>query len=130
MSEKQGTKKTLENVLEYILFSTVFVIVALFVANLIDNVLNRFYEWIQGTFSINPSSILWLFGQVIFQVLITGAVSFYIRDLIKTLLMRYSTDTIVYGDAMYGILFAFITFFGQDHLKRRLSQINKIMDGR
>lgn len=117
-----------ENVAEYILFTTGFVVVAFVAANFIDNALNVAFEWMQKTFGFQEQNWWWLAFEIVVQVLITGIVSFQVRDLITKVLMKFSTDDVVYGRSMYGILFAFITFFGQDHLKRRLAQLNADLD--
>ena len=117
-----------ENVREFILFSSIFVMTSFIIANVIDNIMNKVYKWIEKRFIYNPESTPWLVTQVLIQLLMSSALTFYVRYMISSYMIKYSTDQTIYHPKMFSILFAFINFYGQDNMKTKLTELNKRID--
>lgn len=117
-----------ENIREFIMFSSLFIILAFLIANTVDQIMDKVFKWIEKRFIYNPNAVVWLTFQILTQLLISSALNFYVRYLISTAMLKYSSDKTIFHPKMFSILFAFINFYGQDNMKKRLTILNKRID--
>lgn len=117
-----------ENFMEFTTYNALFFLVSIFVGNVIDNALNSAFKKMEDLGLINKEANWWILLQIIIQLILISAISYMIRLFVVGTLLTYSTDSTIYDSKAVSIIYAFITFYAQDHLKERLTKINKVMD--
>ena len=117
-----------ENFIEFVVYNTSFFLLSFTIGNALDNFLNMIYNRIESSGWINNDSNTWLVTQIVLQLILVSAVSYMIRLLVVGVMLAYSSDTTIYDARAVSIIYAFITFSGQNHLKARIEKLNKLAD--
>jgi uncharacterized BrkB/YihY/UPF0761 family membrane protein len=118
-----------ENFIEFVVYNSSLFLLSMYIGNVIDNALNWVYTKMEENGIIkNKDSNVWLLFTIVFQLVFTSAVSYTIKLFLLGTMLSFSSDTTVYDHKAVGIIYAFITFYAQDNLKKRLAKVNKLMD--
>jgi len=128
LNKLKSIRPTLKNIGEYITFTALFGIVSFLVANTFDNITNKIFQRIEKALNMKPDTTLWLVAQIIIQLVLTSISNYWIRVVIAELLLHLSVDDVIYDRKIVSIMFAFINFYGQDNLKKRLTILNDRID--
>lgn len=118
----------LENFAEFVMYNTAFFLLSVFIGNAEDNILKRVFKCIEKTGFVNKNSNLWLIIQIIIQLIITSMTSYMVRLFVVGTMLSFSSDNNIYDARAVSIIYAFITFYPQDHLKANLKKLNKLLD--
>lgn len=117
-----------ENFMEFIVYNSVFFLLSVYIGNAIDNIFHNVFSYVESKGWFNKNSNTWLIIQIAIQLIFVSAASYIVRLFIIDSMLVWSSDAHIYDAKATSIIYAFITFFGQDHLKEKLGRLNVILD--
>ena len=117
-----------ENFTEFVVYNTTFFLLSVFIGNAVDNILQKIFKYIEKAGIVNKKSNLWLIIQIAIQLIVTSMTSYMVRLFVVGTMLSFSSDNNIYDARAVSIIYAFITFYPQDHLKENLKKLNKLLD--
>ena len=117
-----------ENLIEFVIYNSMFFLLSIYIGNLVDNFFNKVFLHVERTGWANKDSNIWLVLQIIIQLIFVSATSYMVRLFVVGTMLSFSSDKNIYDAKAVSIIYAMITFAGQNHLKEKLERFNKLMD--